>query len=54
LRQFFNADEEQQIAAAFAKSGFANLTGAFEALGAKIDFGRLRLFRAAQARQQLA
>ncbi|HEY2951557.1 MAG TPA: DNA helicase RecQ [Verrucomicrobiae bacterium] len=50
LEQLLNADEQAQIAAAFAQSGFANLTGAHELLGGKFDFGLLRIYRAAQSR----
>ena len=34
------------MAAAFAKTGFGNLTGAKELLGDLYDYGQLRLFRA--------
>ena len=47
LGKFFAADEQQKIAAAFERMGFGNLTGVFESLGGAIDFGRLRIFRAA-------
>ncbi|MDA0739636.1 MAG: DNA helicase RecQ [Nitrospirae bacterium] len=39
-------EQHEQIAAAFAQTGFANLTGAKEILGDLCDYGQLRLFRA--------
>lgn len=39
-------EQHAQIAAAFAQTGFANLTGAKEILGDLCDYGQLRLFRA--------
>ncbi|HVU07996.1 MAG TPA: RecQ family ATP-dependent DNA helicase [Verrucomicrobiae bacterium] len=47
LGKFFTAEEQQKIAAAFERIGFGNLTGIFESLGGAVDFGRLRIFRAA-------
>jgi ATP-dependent DNA helicase RecQ len=48
LDQFFTADEKQQVATAFRQhDGFA-LSPVFESLGGKIDYGRLRIFRAAK------
>ena len=47
LERFFTAEEKQKVAAAFSRNGFANITAVFEALGGKIDYGRLRIFRAA-------
>ena len=47
VNQFLNADEQKEIAAAFARIGFGNLTGVREALGNKFDYGLLRIFRAA-------
>jgi ATP-dependent DNA helicase RecQ len=54
LAQFFSATEQEQIAAAFAKNGFGNLTGVHDALGGKFDFGALRVFRAARGREARA
>ncbi len=48
LGRIFTDDEQQQIAAAFAKCGPGNLTGAHELLGGKVDFGLLRIYRAAK------
>ena len=52
LTQFFSAAEQEQLAAAFAKCGFGNLTGVHEALGGKFDFGALRVFRASANQQR--
>jgi ATP-dependent DNA helicase RecQ len=46
LAQFFSPAEQEQIAAAFAKCGFGNLTGVHETLHGRFDFGALRVFRA--------
>ncbi len=54
LTQFFSASEMESISAAFAKCGFGNLTGVHQMLGAKHDFGALRVYRAAQARPTAA
>ena len=50
LAQFFSAQELGSISAAFAKCGFGNLNGVHQMLGAKHDFGALRVYRAAQGR----
>ncbi len=47
LQNFFTLKELAEVAAAFGNKGFGNLVGVFEALGGKVDYGRLRLFRAA-------
>jgi hypothetical protein len=39
-------DQQAHIAAAFAQTGFENLTGAKEVLSDFFDYGQLRLFRA--------
>lgn len=39
-------DQLEQIAEAFAQTGFGNLTGAKEILGDLFDYGQLRLYRA--------
>jgi ATP-dependent DNA helicase RecQ len=36
----------REIAAAFARSGFGNLSGAVESLGGRYSYGQLRLYRA--------
>jgi len=54
LEKFFSADEKTKVAAAFYHHGSGNIVGVFEALGGKIDYGRLRLFRAAQNAKQRA
>ncbi len=48
LNRFFTAEEQAQVAAAFAQTGYGILSGVFEALGGRIDYGRLRVFRAAK------
>ena len=40
-------DEQKQIAAAFDRIGFAALSPIHEALGGAIDYGKLRIVRAA-------
>ncbi len=47
LDKFFTADEKQTVAAAFNTHGAFALSPVFESLGGKIDYGRLRIFRAA-------
>ena len=37
----------REIASAFERHGFGNLTGAFEALGERYSHGQLRVYRAA-------
>lgn len=45
-KQLWTPDQETQIAEAFAKTGFGNLTGAKELLGDNYEYGQLRVFRA--------
>jgi ATP-dependent DNA helicase RecQ len=52
MDRFFGAREQEEIGAAFAKFGFANLRGALESLGGKFIYGQLRVFRALKNRQQ--
>lgn len=47
LNRLFTPEQQRQIAAAFAKTGPGNLTGAKELVGPDLDFGQLRLYRAA-------
>ena len=47
LDKFFTADEKQKVTAAFQAHGAFALSPVFETLGGKIDYGRLRIFRAA-------
>jgi ATP-dependent DNA helicase RecQ len=47
MRKFFTVAELADVAAAFGRNGFGALGPVFESLGGKIDYGRLRLFRAA-------
>ncbi len=52
LQQFFSLPEISEVASAFGRAGGESLGPVFEALGGRIDYGRLRLFRAAaQARR---
>ncbi len=44
--QFFTVAELAEVAGAFNRHGFGALGPVFEALGAKVDYGRLRVFRA--------
>lgn len=48
--QFFQPAQEEEIAAAFARSGARNLTGIRDDLAGKYDVNQLRLFRALAAR----
>lgn len=50
LTRFFSAAELESIRVAFEKCGSGNLTGVHQELGARHDFGALRVYRAAQAR----
>jgi ATP-dependent DNA helicase RecQ len=52
VAQFMTVQEQEDIAKAFEKSGFGNLTGAHEMLGGKFDFGMLRLARTALGREE--
>lgn len=47
LARFFPGEEQQRVAAAFEKLGSGSLGRVFESLGGAIDYGRLRIFRAA-------
>ncbi len=47
LQQLFTVPELAEVASAFGRNGFGALGPVFESLGGKIDYGRLRLFRAA-------
>jgi ATP-dependent DNA helicase RecQ len=47
LGKFFTGDEKQKVAAAFDRNGFGNLTAVFDSLGGTVDYGRLRVYRAA-------
>ena len=48
LTSLVTKEEQDEIAAALAKNHWANLTGAHETLGARYDFGLLRLIRSAR------
>ena len=47
LGKFFSAEEKPRVAAAFDRNGFGNITAVFDSLGGTVDYGRLRIFRAA-------
>jgi len=47
LQTIFTVAELTEVAAAFNRNGFGALGPVFEVLGGKIDYGRLRIFRAA-------
>jgi predicted transcriptional regulator len=46
LNQILNAEEQREIAAAFERHGYANLSGAVESLGGRYLHGQLRIYRA--------
>ncbi len=46
IGRFFSAEAQEELRQAFAKFGFANLTGAVESLGGRYSFGQLRIYRA--------
>jgi ATP-dependent DNA helicase RecQ len=50
LNQLMTAEQQAQIASAFAQTGLGNLTGAKELLGDLYDYGQLRLFRVVHGR----
>jgi ATP-dependent DNA helicase RecQ len=50
LDRLLTAEEQQQIAAAFAQHGHFSLGTVREALGGRFDYGPLRVLRAAQQR----
>ncbi len=52
INQIIPSDVHEEIAAAFAKLGFSNLTGVYELLGGKFSYGVLRLFRAIKQPQK--
>ena len=47
MSRFFTDAEQQRVTAAFAKLGFGSLSSVFESLGGTVEYGRLRIFRAA-------
>ena len=49
LNQFFTVDQQREVTGTFNRIGFGNLTGVFEALGGRYDYGRLRILRAAMS-----
>ena len=51
LNRLLTPGQQTQIAAAFAQTGFGNLTGAKELLSDRYEYGHLRLFRAMHSRK---
>jgi ATP-dependent DNA helicase RecQ len=51
LNRLFTPEEQTEVAAQFARIGFSNLTGVFEALGGRYEYGKLRLFRVANSQR---
>ena len=51
LDRLMTAAEQEEVAAAFAKFGWGNITGVRETLGARFDYGVLRVFRAVSQRR---
>jgi ATP-dependent DNA helicase RecQ len=47
LNRLLTSEAQQEIAAAFAKHGFGNLSGAVESLAGRFSHGELRIYRAA-------
>jgi ATP-dependent DNA helicase RecQ len=47
VNELLDAGAQEQIAAAFKKFGFGNISGARESLGNKFDYGLFRIYRAA-------
>ena len=52
LSRFLTAEEQGRIAVAFERNGWGNITAVFESLGGAVDYGRLRIFRAAKNAQR--
>ncbi len=52
LNRLMTADEQHQASDAFAKLGFANLTGVFEMLEKKISYDALRIYRALKQKSE--
>jgi ATP-dependent DNA helicase RecQ len=50
LNRLMTADEQRQVEDAFAKLGFANLTGVYELLKEEISYTTLRIFRSVRQR----
>jgi len=47
LDRLLDEEGKKEIAAAFKRHGFGNLTGAVESLGGRYSHGQLRIYRAA-------
>jgi ATP-dependent DNA helicase RecQ len=46
LARVLNEEGQREIAAAFKRHGFGNLTGAVESLGGRYSHGQFRIYRA--------
>ncbi|HLX68755.1 MAG TPA: DNA helicase RecQ [Verrucomicrobiae bacterium] len=46
LNRFLDAEAQREIAAAFERHSFGNLTGTFESLGGRYSYDHLRIYRA--------
>jgi ATP-dependent DNA helicase RecQ len=53
LNQFFTAEQQREVAAAFKSIGPGSLSAVFESLGGRYEYGRLRLFRAAMGNRRV-
>jgi len=51
LNQLASTEAQNEIAAAFQKSGWGNIVGARESLGGKYDYGLLRIYRAVKTKR---
>jgi hypothetical protein len=45
VNQILDSEAQREIAAAFERHGFANLSGAVESLGGRYLHGQLRIYR---------
>ncbi len=52
LRRFITAEEEKEIASAFAKCGFGDIGGVKEHLGNRFEYGLLKIYRTVTLRKQ--
>jgi ATP-dependent DNA helicase RecQ len=54
LGRLLTPDEQKEMEEAFSRIGFSNLTGVYELLDRKFDYGLLRLYRSAAQRPKAA
>ncbi len=50
INRLFAPDDQKKLEAAFSRIGFSNLTGVYELLAGKLDYGHLRLYRSVAQR----